>query len=153
MLVSIQQHQFSSLVAIHTMNRTLFLEKRNQLMSKIIGLILLFTAITSYAIPNPASVYCGKQNFYTFMLADSQGVSSFCVFPDLSYCEQWQYFRGLCQPHQLYWPEKKIDYQHPQKYCHHIDHKQHILITRCKALSSALNTIVNAPPPPNYLKK
>jgi uncharacterized protein len=50
-------------------------------------------------IANPASVNCvqkgGKLEIRT--VADG-GQVGYCIFPDDSTCEEWQYFRGQCQP-------------------------------------------------------
>lgn len=51
------------------------------------------------SIANPASVNCvqkgGKLEIRT---AADGGQVGYCIFPDGSSCEEWQYFRGQCQP-------------------------------------------------------
>ncbi len=118
-----------------------------------IFLLLFCVATSSYAIANPASVYCSKQHFYRFNLTYQQGISSVCVFPDLSYCEEWQYLRGSCQPHQLYWPDTKIDYQNPYKYCMQLDYKKRLMVVQCQKPYTPSKTgiaIQNSQPPKNY---
>ena len=45
-------------------------------------------------IANPASVYC-EDNGGTLILENGEWL---CMFPDGSYCEEWSYQRGECQP-------------------------------------------------------
>lgn len=71
--------------------------------TRTFGLVALL-AISSFAlagcnknddktqIANPASVYC-EENDGTLNLEEG-----LCMFDDGSYCEQWSYFRGECQP-------------------------------------------------------
>lgn len=48
-------------------------------------------------IANPASVYC-EENWGTLALEDWAWL---CMFPDWSYCEEWSYQRGECQPGEI----------------------------------------------------
>ncbi len=93
------------------------------------GLLLSTVAL---GLPNPASVYCTQRHFQEVMLSDEAGWSGFCLFPDYSYCDEWQYFHGQCQPGRFYWPEKHVDARNPGKYCLVLDDKNHILVMRCK---------------------
>lgn len=64
---------------------------------KIIFFILLLTIpAISLALANPAAVNCADKG-YKYLLVNSVGI---CVFPDNSYCEEWAYFKGSCQPGQ-----------------------------------------------------
>lgn len=75
--------------------------------------LLLFLPVTVLALPNPASVYCGKQG-QTLLLIQQAGI---CLFKDHSYCEEWSYFRHTCRQGQQFWPEKQIDFKNLKKYC------------------------------------
>ena len=101
-------------------------------MKFVIYSTLLFFIIPCFAIPNPASVNCIQGKNYKIMLFDAGGWSGFCVFPDHSYCDEWEYFRGQCKPKMFYWPEKNIDYKHPGKYCLVLNKKEHVIVMRCK---------------------
>lgn len=68
-------------------------------MKKIIALILILNAHQVFALPNPASVFCNTHHGKSFI---QDRYSGLCVFPDLSYCEQWAYFRGTCKPGEHY---------------------------------------------------
>jgi len=46
-------------------------------------------------IANPASVYC-EENGGTLNLEEG-----LCMFEDGSYCEEWSYYRGECQPGEI----------------------------------------------------
>ena len=46
-------------------------------------------------IANPASVYC-EENWGTLNLEEG-----LCIFDDGSYCEEWAYYRGECQPGEI----------------------------------------------------
>ena len=48
-------------------------------------------------IANPASVYC-EENGWTLVLEEWVWL---CMFPDGSYCEEWSYQRGECQPGEI----------------------------------------------------
>lgn len=48
-------------------------------------------------IANPASVYC-EENGWNLVL---EGGAWLCMFPDGSYCEEWSYQRGECQPWEI----------------------------------------------------
>lgn len=45
-------------------------------------------------IANPASVYC-EENGWTLLLEEGAWL---CMFPDGSYCEEWAFFNGECNP-------------------------------------------------------
>ena len=83
-------------------------------MKKTLGLVALFAmgALTlagcnknapvenpdeNAEIANPASVYC-EENGGTLSLEDGAWL---CMFPDGSYCEEWAYQRGECQPGEI----------------------------------------------------
>ncbi len=49
-------------------------------------------------MPNPASVYCEQRGYRLAMRTDADGGQyGVCVFPDLTECEEWAFFRGECQ--------------------------------------------------------
>ncbi len=51
------------------------------------------------AMPNPASVYCEQNSGKVELIQDAAGgVAGRCVFADGSFCDEWAYFRGTCQP-------------------------------------------------------
>jgi Domain of unknown function (DUF333) len=118
-------------------------------MKFIILLMISFLIIPCFAIPNPASVNCIRKHFYRLMLFDAGGWSGFCVFPDHSYCDEWEYFRGQCKPRMFYWPEKYIDYMHPEKYCLVLNREKHIIVMRCKT-SQEKPGFINSPPPKGF---
>ncbi len=48
-------------------------------------------------LPNPASVYCQEQGGKLEIRADSQGNQyGVCILPGGAECEEWAFFRGLC---------------------------------------------------------
>lgn len=50
-------------------------------------------------LPNPASVYCEEQGGQVEIRTDEEGGQyGVCVFTDGSECDEWDYFRGECQP-------------------------------------------------------
>ncbi|MBN2048686.1 MAG: DUF333 domain-containing protein [Anaerolineaceae bacterium] len=50
-------------------------------------------------LANPASVYCEEQGGTVEMRADAEGNQyGVCVFSDGSECDEWEFFRGDCQP-------------------------------------------------------
>jgi len=51
---------------------------------------------------NPASVYCEEQ-WGTLQIETAEDGSQYgiCLFSDGSYCEEWSYFRGECQPGEI----------------------------------------------------
>ncbi|WP_430388372.1 putative hemolysin [Dyella sp. 20L07] len=60
-------------------------------------------------LPNPASVYCGKQGGRLDLRHDGQGnVSGICTFPDGRECEEWSLFRD----HQCVKPQDPSAMQH-----------------------------------------
>ncbi len=51
------------------------------------------------AMPNPASVHCEQNSGKVELIQDAAGgVAGRCVFPDGSFCDEWAYFHGTCQP-------------------------------------------------------
>jgi putative hemolysin len=71
---------------------------------KILLFALLCVSTTSFALANPAAVNCIKKGFH-YKLIGNKGI---CVFPDATYCEEWAYFRGQCQPGMY-----KLQHPHP----------------------------------------
>lgn len=67
-------------------------------MKQFFILVLLILAGPSYALPNPASVYCEKQGGTLKIEKKARGWVGICIFPDHSYCEEWSYFRKECRP-------------------------------------------------------
>lgn len=50
-------------------------------------------------IANPASGFCTQNNGKLLIRRDAQGAEAgYCVFTDLSYCEEWSYYRAQCKP-------------------------------------------------------
>lgn len=49
-------------------------------------------------LANPAAVYCLEHGGSLQPQQNQGGSYSNCVFADGSYCEEWAYFRGECQP-------------------------------------------------------
>lgn len=49
-------------------------------------------------IANPASVYCEEHDGKLVIEKDTFGDIGWCNFKDKSFCEEWAYFRGECQP-------------------------------------------------------
>ncbi len=53
---------------------------------------------TAVGMPNPASVYCEQRGYRLGIRTDADGGQyGVCVFPDLTECEEWAFFRGECQ--------------------------------------------------------
>jgi uncharacterized protein len=51
------------------------------------------------ALPNPASVHCEEQGGRLELRTDAAGgVAGYCLFDDGSECDEWQFYRGTCQP-------------------------------------------------------
>lgn len=48
------------------------------------------------SLANPASVLCKKLGYELKIEASDAGESGFCLFPDGSRCDEWQFFRGEC---------------------------------------------------------
>ena len=48
-------------------------------------------------LANPAAVYCQEQGGNLENRILDGGTKSFCVFEDLSECEEWQFYRNECQ--------------------------------------------------------
>jgi putative hemolysin len=54
--------------------------------------------VAPIGMPNPASVYCEARGYRLGTRTDANGGQyGVCVFPDLTECEEWAYFRGECQ--------------------------------------------------------
>lgn len=72
-----------------------------------IMLIGISTLSTAFAVPNPASAHCTAQGGILHLIKDlrNDGQLGICFFDDTSYCEEWAYFRGECQPSKSYPPE------------------------------------------------
>ena len=50
-------------------------------------------------IANPASVYCEENNGTLFIENDEEwNQAGLCMFDDGSYCEEWAFMNGECQP-------------------------------------------------------
>jgi putative hemolysin len=72
------------------------------------GLVAIFpsnSAITGATqpaeagLPNPASAHCEAQGYSLEIRTDEQGGQyGICIFPDGSQCEEWEYYRGECEP-------------------------------------------------------
>jgi len=57
------------------------------------------TDIPQVNMPNPASVYCTQNgNKLEIRTAADGSQYGVCVFPDGSTCDEWDYFRGECDP-------------------------------------------------------
>lgn len=66
----------------------------------LIAIVLLTAACQPKAdLPNPASVYCEENGGVLEIREDgSGGQVGYCLFEDGSECEEWDFFRGECQP-------------------------------------------------------
>jgi putative hemolysin len=52
----------------------------------------------SSALANPAAVYCQQSNGRTVTRRGQLGTDiTYCVFTNLSACEEWSYYRGQCK--------------------------------------------------------
>ena len=50
-------------------------------------------------MPNPAALYCKEKGYtYEIRTAADGSQSGVCIFPDKSECDDWEYFRGECNP-------------------------------------------------------
>lgn len=49
-------------------------------------------------IANPASVFCEENAGELKMLESEIGTTGICIFDDGSQCEEWEFYRGECQP-------------------------------------------------------
>lgn len=67
----------------------------------------------SWAMPNPAAVYCASQGHELLLLQDA----GFCRFADNSYCEEWGYYRAECFSGQHFWPDRKFTRNNLSQYC------------------------------------
>jgi putative hemolysin len=55
------------------------------------------TATSQLNMPNPASVYCEQQGYISEIRTAADGSQTgYCIFPDGSECDEWDYFRGTC---------------------------------------------------------
>ncbi len=51
------------------------------------------------ALANPASVFCLQNGGESILVTNNDSsVTGFCKFADGSQCDEWEYFRGECQP-------------------------------------------------------
>ncbi len=55
----------------------------------------------SVGLANPASVYCEENGGDLVIKTFESGQRGFCLFPDDSQCEEWDFFRGDCSEGQL----------------------------------------------------
>lgn len=78
----------------------------------LIFCLFLFAKIT-FALPNPASTYCVKNN-HQLILMDNTG---FCIFSDNSYCEEWSFFRKKCAQGKYFLPEISTEHAQQMEYC------------------------------------
>ncbi|HEY9843628.1 MAG: DUF333 domain-containing protein [Candidatus Sericytochromatia bacterium] len=53
---------------------------------------------TAPGLANPASVFCEQNNGKLVIRQTGQGETGYCVFRDLSACEEWAYYRNQCKP-------------------------------------------------------
>lgn len=49
-------------------------------------------------LPNPASQYCEEQGGTVEIRDESGGQRGVCVFDDGSECDEWEFYRGECEP-------------------------------------------------------
>lgn len=93
-------------------------------------LILFFLLVisSSYAIPNPASVYCVGHGGELKIMNELSGAIGICIFHDKSYCEEWSYFRGTCKYSKYFLPEKRIG----TRYCFTELANKNLIIYLCK---------------------
>lgn len=61
----------------------------------LIGLVLL-SGCTQSQVANPASVYCEQQGGTVDIRNFSEGQVGYCVFEDLTECEEWAFYNGEC---------------------------------------------------------
>ena len=47
---------------------------------------------------NPASVFCTEQGYKLEMREEAVGTAGYCIFPDGTECEEWDFFRQECGP-------------------------------------------------------
>jgi putative hemolysin len=86
------------------------------------------SACVAIALPNPASVYCGKHGG-TSVLIKNTGI---CVFDRMYYCEEWAFFKGKCQRGDIKLPEK-LSRVNAKQYCKETIADQ-IELVKCKVL-------------------
>lgn len=53
---------------------------------------------TEAGLPNPASVYCEEQGGTLEIRENEEGQYGVCIFEDGSECDEWEFYRGECQP-------------------------------------------------------
>jgi putative hemolysin len=58
------------------------------------------TTTNTSTMANPASTYCVNHGGTLQMKTGSAGQYGVCMFPNGSQCEEWQYYRGECNPAQ-----------------------------------------------------
>ena len=57
------------------------------------------TPASTFAVANPASVFCeANAGSLELRTASDGSVSGVCTFPDGTQCEEWAFFRGECKP-------------------------------------------------------
>lgn len=49
-------------------------------------------------LANPASIHCMNNSGVLTFEEDDSGTYGVCTFPDGSWCEEWAFFRGECEP-------------------------------------------------------
>lgn len=50
-------------------------------------------------LANPASVNCIQKGYnFTIRTAADGSQTGYCIFPDGSECEEWEFYRGTCLP-------------------------------------------------------
>ncbi len=61
--------------------------------------LLIASCNDNTGMANPASVYC-EENGGTLEIREDEsgGQVGYCIFPDGSECEEWDYYNGDCQP-------------------------------------------------------
>lgn len=52
----------------------------------------------STGLSNPATLYCTQNNGRILVKPSLAGETGYCLFPDLSSCEEWSFYRNACKP-------------------------------------------------------
>ena len=52
----------------------------------------------SAGMPNPASKHCTDEGGKLEIREETDGAVGYCIFPDGSECEEWEFYRGKCKP-------------------------------------------------------
>lgn len=76
-------------------------------------IFIMLYAISSLALPNPASVHCAQRELKNVMIKET----GICIFSDGSYCEEWSFFRRQCAKGENTFPGGKYDKNKPNQYC------------------------------------